>query len=55
LTGSTIPCEKCGKRRDLEDNLSFAQTCIVELQHIIRELRHEVASLKTPLAKRRSR
>jgi len=39
-------CERC---RALQADLKFAQTCIVELQHLIRELRHEIANLKSPL------
>lgn len=35
-------CPECER---LKGEVKWAQECIVELQHVIRELRHEVANL----------
>jgi hypothetical protein len=37
----------------LKDDLAFAQACIVDLQHIIRDLRHEIVSLEFVIAQTR--
>lgn len=36
--------------RDVCDECSYRDEVIVAMQHVIRELRHEVASLQAPLA-----
>jgi hypothetical protein len=37
----------------LKDDLAFAQACIVDLQHIIREQRHEIDNLQFVIAQTR--
>jgi len=43
----------CAKCTQLEDDLEFARTLIVDLQHMLRELQHELDNFKSPLAAER--
>jgi hypothetical protein len=47
------PGVECAECERLKDDLAFAQACIVDLQHIIRDLRHEIASLEFVIAQTR--
>lgn len=42
-----MACPRC---EQAEADLKFAQDLIVDLQHLIRDLRHEIENFKAPLA-----